>query len=154
MKQRAIQALVTDTNGKEYEFHVSNNDGQSSSILNLKDHRDIWPSVDFTKTLTLQGSTLPTLLKDQGIDVAQYQALVMDTQGSELLILRGAISILSRFEYIKLEVPDFESYEGCCQLNDVNAFMVSHKYKEHSRKKFASRKEGGSYFDVVFKRQG
>jgi hypothetical protein len=94
------------------------------------------------------------LLEDQGIDVAQYQALVMDTQGSELLILRGAVSILSRFEFIKLEVPDFESYEGCCKLADVNAFMVSHKYKEHSRKKFASRKEGGSYFDVVFKRQG
>ena len=58
----------------------------------LKEHRDVWPKVDFTKTITLRSSTLATLLARERIDPQRYDALVMDTQGSELLVLqrRGA----------------------------------------------------------------
>ena len=44
-KQQAVQALVTDENDREYEFHIANNAGQSSSIFGLKHHSDIWPEV-------------------------------------------------------------------------------------------------------------
>jgi FkbM family methyltransferase len=151
--QVAFQALVTDLDDKEYEFHIANNDGASSSILELKQHKDIWPSVKYTTTLLIQSITLATLFKKNHIDASRYQALIMDTQGSELLVLRGSLPVLNNFKFIKTEVPDFESYEGCCQLSDINDFMIKHGYKEFSRNKFASRAEGGSYFDIVYKRQ-
>jgi hypothetical protein len=47
--QRALQALVTDVDDREYEFHIANNGGASSSILELKQHRDIWPGVEYTR---------------------------------------------------------------------------------------------------------
>jgi len=143
-KQCVFQALVTDIDDKEYKFHIANNNGASSSILNLKLHKDIWPSVEYTKTILLKSITLATLFKREQIDASKYQALIMDTQGSELLVLRGSISILDHFEYIKTEVADFESYEGCCQLSDISNFMVSHGYKELSRNKLASK--GGKLF--------
>lgn len=151
--QRACQALVTDVDGREYQFHISNNIGASSSILELKQHKDIWPDVHFTTSISLKSITLASLLERESIDPCDYQALIMDTQGSELLVLQGSIPILENFEYIKTEVPDFESYEGCCQLVDISAFMESHGYIEYSRNKFASRAAGGDYFDIVYRKK-
>ena len=150
--QRAFQALITDVDGRDYPFHVANNDGRSSSILDLKQHRDIWPEVAFSSTVNLSSITLASLFASERIDGSQYQALVMDTQGSELLVLKGAIALLKHFKYIKTEVPDFESYAGCCQLADISAFMTEYGYYELARNKFAGRAEGGSYFDIVYKR--
>lgn len=150
--QCAFQALVTDIDNKEYQFNISNNDGASSSILDFKQHKDIWPSVDFTTSISLNSITLTSLYRREQIDANKYQALIMDTQGSELLVLQGSLPILEHFEFIKTEVPDFESYKDCCQLSDINDFMTEHGYKEFSRNKFASRAEGGSYFDITYRK--
>lgn len=148
--QRAIQALVTDVDDAEYAFHVANNNGASSSIFELKQHKDIWPSVTFTTTLHIKSATLATLLDRERIDVKDYQALVLDTQGSELLVLRGSLPVLANFRFIKIEVADFEAYAGCCQLADVDSFMATHGYEEVSRKAFATRAGGGTYYDIIY----
>lgn len=151
-KQRAIEALVTDTEGKEYEFNVASNNGASSSILDFKLHKDIWPQVTYERKIKLLSKTLPSLVTDQDIDLGVHNALVMDTQGSELLVLQGAIPVLHHFRYIKSEVPDFESYAGCCQLKDISEFMTRHGYHEVSRHRVAKRSQGGRYYDVVYKK--
>jgi FkbM family methyltransferase len=151
-RQRALECLVTDRDDAPYEFHVANNDGQSSSILELKEHRDIWPKVAFTQTITLQSSTLATLFARESIDLARYDALVMDTQGSELLVLRGAESVLGGFKFVKTEVPDFEAYAGCAKLQDIERYLYARGYAELARHRFASRPGGGHYFDVVYAR--
>ncbi len=149
-RQRAIECLVTDRDDAPYEFNVANNGGESSSILALKQHRDLWPKVDFTTKITLRSSTLATLLARERIDALRYDALVMDTQGSELLVLQGAEPVLEHFRFIKTEVPDFEAYEGCAQLDDIARFLTARGYDELTRNRFASRAGGGSYFDVVY----
>lgn len=152
-KQSACQALVTDVDGQSYQFNIANNKGASSSILPFKKHKDIWPEVDYTTTVTMTGVTLDSLFKQQQIKASNYQALIMDTQGTELLVLKGGLTVLKHFQYIKTEVPDFEAYEGCCQLTEMNDFMTAQGYEEFSRTSFASRAEGGSYFDVVYRRR-
>ena len=152
-KQRALQALITDVDDKDYDFHIANNGGASSSLLDLKLHKDLWPGVEYTATTTLKSCTLTTLLKREQIEINAYSALIMDTQGSELMILKGALSLLDHFEYIQVEVPDFESYESCCQQPEMSTFMTEHGYREWSRSKFASRAEGGSYFDIIYKKR-
>jgi FkbM family methyltransferase len=149
-EQRAVKDLVTDRDGEEYKFHISNNSGLSSSILGLKQHKDIWPDVDYTESIPLTSTTLNSLLQREQIDPAEYQALIMDTQGSELLVLHGAVPVLKNFQYIKTEVADFEAYTGCCQLADINAFMTEHGYRESFRRMFASRTGGGSYYDITY----
>ena len=151
-QQRALQDRVSDQDDAEYTFHIANNGGASSSILDLKLHSDIWPNVIYEKSITLRSKTLASLLEKECISPGEYDALVMDTQGSELLVLKGAIPVLHNFKYIKTEVPDFESYAGCCQLTDIGSFMAQHGYREHSRRKFAERAKGGSYYDVVYER--
>ena len=151
--QIAIKGLATDLDGVEYPFHLANNNGASSSILDLNLHQDIWPDVTYEKTMTLTSKTLTTLLKEYYIDLHKYDMLVIDTQGSELLVLKGALPILSHFKYIQTEVPDFEAYKDCCQLKDLQSFLGLLGYREISRNQFATHPNGGSYYDVVFKKK-
>lgn len=153
-RQRALECLVTDRDDASYEFNVANNDGESSSILALKEHKDVWPKVAFTTTITLKSSTLSTLLAREGIDPARYDALVMDTQGSELLVLKGAEPLLDGFRFVKTEVPDFEAYAGCAKLEDIERYLTSRGFREVSRHCFATRAGGGHYYDVVYGRPG
>jgi FkbM family methyltransferase len=151
-RQRAIQGLVSDTVGTRYRFHISNNDGQSSSFLPFRHHSDIWPDVHFERTIELASETLPSLLKRHSIDHRDHQALVLDTQGSELLVLRGAVELLPSFSYVKVEASDFEVYEGGCTLADLGAFLSRQGFRELSRRCFARRRQGGQCFDVTFER--
>ena len=43
--QKALRYLITDEDGKEYDFHVANNNGASSSILEFARHGEIWPEI-------------------------------------------------------------------------------------------------------------
>lgn len=151
--QRAAEYLVSDQEDREYQFHIANNNGESSSILELKHHKDIWPKIGFEKTITLKSKTLPSVLKTELVDLSKYDALIMDTQGAELLILKGAVSILENFKFIKVEVPDFEAYEGCCTLSDITSFLTPFGYKEYARHKFKDWNKGmGGYYDIVYRR--
>jgi len=151
-KQIALKGLVTDVDNAEYQFHLANNNGASSSILDLNLHQDIWPDVTYEKTIKLFSQTLVSLLADNGVNPSAYDMLVIDTQGSELLVLRGARSILHNFTYIQTEVPDFEAYKGCCQLKDLQLFLNQHGFREILRHKFATHPHGGSYYDVIFRK--
>lgn len=150
--QRAFNALVTDCDGQEYTFNVASNRGQSSSILPMKGHKELWPQVSYERTIHLKGRTLPSLLEEKGIDVSGFDTLVMDTQGSELLVLKGAEILLDGFRYIKTEVPDFEAYTGCCRLEDISAFLTKRGYREIVRRAFPGQPEGSRYYDVAYER--
>jgi FkbM family methyltransferase len=150
--QQAIEALITDIEDKTYEFHIANNNGASSSIYELNEHKDIWPDINYKESISLNSITLTSLFIRESIDVSKYQALIMDTQGSELLVLKGSLPILKHFKYVKTEVADFESYKGCCTLSQMRDFMFENGYKEYGRKIFALSTKGGKYYDIIFKR--
>ena len=68
-------------------------------------------------------------------------------------MLRGAEPILRGFKYVKTEVADFESYAGCCLLDEMTAFMASHGFRSISSHRFAGRADVGNYYDVVYRRR-
>jgi len=149
--QLAIKALITDRDGERRTLHVANNDGQSSSIFDLHLHGDIWPDIHYLRDIEMVSSTLPTALKEAGIDSEPYDALVLDTQGSELLILRGAASLLSQFKFIKTEAADFESYKGGCTVSEICSFLGNNNFSLRRKELFAHHPAGGRYFDLLFK---
>lgn len=148
-KQEAHLALVADTNDQEYKLHIANNTGASSSIYDLGDdfHRD-HPSIHYTETTTLNSVTLPTILEQTSANLDLYNVLVIDTQGSELLVLQGAKSILDHFKYIRVEATDFQLYKDSCVYNEINAFLQEHGFEELYR--FTS--ESTFEHDIVYQR--
>jgi len=149
-KQRAICSLVTDVADREYPFHIASNEGESSSLLEFGQHKELWPDVFVTRTIMLKSVTLSSLIKRERIDLSKYDALVMDTQGSEMLILKGAVDILDSFRFIKTEVADFASYEGCCRLSDMDEFLQQRGLRRVVAHRFAHKAGVGSYFDVAY----
>lgn len=152
-KQKGVCALVSDEDDREILFNVSSNEGQSSSMLDLAAHKELWPEVNYTHTLKLKSVTLPTLLRRERIDPAFYDALVLDTQGSELLVLKGAGAILKGFQFISSEAADFEAYKGCCKLEDLDQFLIQRGFKRAQKESFASKEGTGSYFNALYERE-
>ena len=152
-KQRAYRYLITDKNGLEYPFHISNNEGQSSSIFQLEKHKEMWPEIFYNGSIILVSSTLSSFATKERIDLNAFDALVLDTQGSELLVLLGAIDILAHFRFITVEVADFQSYSGCCLLKDMDEFMSKVGFCTRERKAFKSVPGLGTYYDITYERK-
>ena len=152
--QQAYQYLITDVDNREYEFHVASNEGASSSILDLELHKDMWDEIHYEKSISLKSITLSSLVEQENIAMDKFDALIMDTQGTELLVLKGAESLLDKFKYIKTEAADFELYKDCCQLKDIEGFLGQHGFKELSRVEFASKTDVGRCYNIVYKRSG
>ena len=152
-KQRAYNFLLTNIDNQDINFKIADNGGQSSSILELGQHKKIWPNVKYVDSINLKSFTLESLMKREEIDIQKYQALIMDTQGSELLVLKGGSSLLKNFRYIKTEAADFESYQGCCSIDDLSVFLETFGFKEIKKIKFAQSEGIGSYFDVLYERK-
>jgi FkbM family methyltransferase len=148
-KQRALNHLVTDRDGEKYLFNVANNGGASSSILEFDRHSELWPEVTTQAVITLKSVTLDTLLGDED----RYQAIVLDTQGSELLVLKGATRVLSKIRYVTAEAADFESYIGCARVDDIVQFLGDFGFKLIQKHKTAESSLGGQYFDMLFRKR-
>lgn len=153
-RQRAFRYLLTDADRDEVELKIANNNGAASSIFEIGALREIWPEIEYSSTLRMPGTTLATFLEREQIDPSRHDALVLDTQGSELLVLRGAGERLREFRFVKTEVADFEAYVGCCQLDDLNAYLAGFGFHERQRMKFAENSTGGHYFDILYERDG
>lgn len=150
--QRAINALIADSDGITQTFHIASNDGVSSSLFQLAKHSDIWPEVLFEESICLTSTTLDSLLEREKIDFASYEGLVIDTQGAELLVLKGANQTLRSMKYVQIEAADFEAYEGACELIDIQIFMRKLGFEEISREKFAEHPVQGAYYNVLYVR--
>ena len=152
-EQTCIQALVTDSTGQLHTFHVSNNMAASSSVFEFAMHKDMWPEVIFSHDVELISMTLDEAVKRSAFKVAGRCALVMDTQGSELLVLKGAAEILKSFQFVKTEAADFESYVGGTTVTALVDYLAAHGFGLVAQEPFAEHPEGGRYFELLFKRR-
>jgi len=147
-KQRARCALVTDRDGVNYSFGVSSNNGRSSSIYELAQHKDTWPDIHYVKRVELTSTTLERVLDEERVS---YNLLVLDAQGAELDILRGAGRHLTQFTHVHLEVADYQAYAGACLLHEVMDWMTARGYAETEREEFGYHPSGaGCYYNIAF----
>lgn len=151
--QRAIMALVADQDDQDVTLNIASNHGASSSMFDLAGHKDLWPEVHYVDQLQLKSVTLPTLIKRENIDVSRYDALLLDTQGAEFPILKGAKPILSRFRFIQVEAADFEAYAGAAQRDIIIEFMVNSGFYLKREEAIRKSVKIGGYFDLLFERR-
>jgi FkbM family methyltransferase len=152
-EQRAVRELLTDRDGEEYDFNISSNKGASSSVLPLAQHREMWPGIDYVERRRLCGITLQTLFERERLSPREYQALVMDVQGAELMVLRGAGKLLEEFRFVQAEAADFEAYTGGARLEDLQAYLRDAGFREVRRREFNHNPAIGTCWDVVWERR-
>lgn len=89
-------------------MNVSNNEQQSSSILKPKVHLRQHPDVHFIG----QEQVPMTKLDVFAADNVGKNLIMMDVQGYELEVLKGAIETLKHVDYLMCEVNRAEVYEN------------------------------------------
>ena len=151
--QRVINYLVLDKDDELHDFNIASNNGLSSSILQLQDHKLTHPKIFYTHQVQLKSKTLDSIIKKEGIDSSYYATLVMDTQGSELSILQGAAGYLRTCESIILETPNFEAYKNCPTVKDFDEFLSIRGFKKENQHKINTWEGGREYYDIFYKRQ-
>lgn len=127
--QVALNVCVGDEDGKEVTFHISNNEAQSSSFLELGHHSTIHPEVHFVDHITMKTERIDSLFNLLERDISKLNFLNIDLQGAELMALKGMGKILTQFDYAIIEINKKETYVGCALVEDIDYFMLQNNFE-------------------------
>ena len=119
---RAVQALCLDVAGEEILFNVASNDGQSSSILALGSHAEFHPSITYTNVQPIIATTIDRLIAEH-CPKRVPNVLVVDAQGADLRVLKGARRSLPHVDAVFIEVSESPLYEGGCTFREITNFL-------------------------------
>ena len=112
---------VTDVDGP-VDLHVLSKDA-SSSILPLKLHQTIYPSVVENEVVTVPGRRLDQLMESLALDGADFNVMCVDVQGAELRALHGAAKTLEAIDAVSVEVNFAELFADCAQVEDIDNYL-------------------------------
>lgn len=120
--QYIVNACVGEEDGTDVIFNISNNEAQSSSYLELGEHKRIHPTVHYIDKFECKTVRLDTLFKHT--DISALNFLNFDIQGTELLALKGMGDLLAQFDYCYLEVNKKETYIGGALIHEIDEFLM------------------------------
>lgn len=103
------------------EYH---NQGHSNSILTPAKHLEYYPDIVFKGREQIELRTLDSF------NITNCNLLVMDVQGYELEVLKGAHETLKHIDYIYTEVNSEELYENCAMVEELDNYLMDFKRVE------------------------
>lgn len=113
---------IADENG-ESEFHISNN-WQSSSLLAFGKHRQVFPGVETTRTITVAVRTLDSVMQTHTLQPPDM--LFLDVQGAENKIMSSLSKTMrARIQLIYTEASTEELYIGSGTLDDLRQGLAA-----------------------------
>jgi FkbM family methyltransferase len=134
-----IEAVVSDKDGEEVTFNITNN-GQSSSFLELGTHEKHHPQVHVVKKEKMITSRMDTIIEKESIKMNNINFLNLDIQGAELKALKGLGKYIDNIDYIYTEVNTEKVYKDCALMSEIDEFL---KEKGFERKCEAIYKQYG-----------
>ena len=121
-------AVITDKDNDKVIFNISNN-GQSSSVLNLKTHLVEYPQIFYVNKRIQSTMTIDTFFTRNQIDPSKYNFWNMDIQGAELMALKGSANSLQYVNFLYLEVNEKELYEKCGLIGEIDSFLYNYNFE-------------------------
>ena len=124
-----INECISDKDGEEVVFNVSNNEAQSSSFLELGHHKVIHPTVHYVEQIKMKTKTVATIVHENNIDLGKINFLNADLQGVELLALKGMGSLILYFKYLYLEVNKRSTYIDCPHVDEIDEYVAEYGFR-------------------------
>jgi len=117
------------------------NQGQSCSILKPSKHLIQHPHIKFN----LKEEVEVKRLDDVDINVGNFNMIIIDVQGYELEVFKGAKKTLESIDFIVSEINRDEVYENCTKIDELIDFLSQYGFelKEYHWL-------GGTYGDGLF----
>lgn len=109
-------------------LHISNNAGQSSSVLDLGTHKTQHPEVHYThdvKVPMMRIDSFFSYIPDQSerYDLKDVDFINIDVQGFELNAIKGMGDLLKQFRFVYSEVNRKQVYKDCALLPEMDAYL-------------------------------
>jgi FkbM family methyltransferase len=117
------EVALTDHAGTD-EFHVTGHD-DSSSLLRVAARQVAEFATDDVAVLQVTTARLDDVVPPSELPDGPI-LLKLDTQGTELDVLRGGAGVLARATHLVVEVSFVELYEGQASAADVTRHLVEH----------------------------
>lgn len=123
--QKVFCALLGDRNEENVLFFESSNEGQSSSIFQTGSKLD---SVIVNSATTLQKMVrLDSFLSID--DLSEYNHWVIDVQGAELHVLKGAGKLFQNCKSLLIEVSRGDFYKNGSKFEEILEFLTQEGFK-------------------------
>lgn len=118
---KVFPVAVSDVDGNA-TFNVASNDGESSSLLRLGSHSQLFPEVTMQGTIDVPTRRLDSVLAEHRLETPDV--LIIDVQGAEYLVLKSLPrALLDRVRLIYSEVSTEAVYESSGLLAEVEALL-------------------------------
>ena len=119
---RVFPFALSDHNGAQ-DFFITNNDGESSSLLRLGKHREIFPHVREVRATQVECRTLDHVIQEAGL--LKPDMLLLDVQGAEHQILSSLSPGLKKhIQVLYVEASLEEVYQGARCLDDLEVLLA------------------------------
>jgi FkbM family methyltransferase len=115
---KLLNKALGDDN-KILDFNLASNDSESSSFLKPKLHLSQYPWIKFDSSIKIQSYRLDDVIEDP----EKYNTLILDVQGFELNVLKGATKSLNTINYVLTEINQAELYENCSLVSELDLFL-------------------------------
>jgi FkbM family methyltransferase len=132
--------VALGNDNKKVLMNVSDNEGQSSSVLNPKVHLTVHPEVSFIGTEEVE------MKKLDDYNYNDYNMMVIDVQGYELEVFRGGVKTLENIDYIFCEVNRDEVYEGNAKIEEVDDFLLKQGFERVEVEWYYSQVFGDAFY--------
>ena len=143
---RVINTALWSKSDEILDFHISSNAKASSSILTMKNHRNSFPEVHVTDVIKIRTKTLDEITAG----IAEVTLLLLDLQGVELEVLKGANETLKRTDFIYTEVSLTELYSSQALFSDILVFLNDHGFFLQSYEIVEKSGHGNAFFSKVY----
>lgn len=137
-----LEFAASDKSGEFVTFYPMNYGSSSLLKPNLNSLREIF--ADFTEMEAIKVQTLK--LDDITTRAVDQTMLIIDVQGAELQVLKGAVTALGKTLLIKVEVSTVEYYEGQSHQAQIEQFLKSHDFVKISQRITKTMGQGDAIF--------
>ena len=151
--QESYKALLHSKSGELIDFFLSSNDNAASSIYDFskdfKENKLFFQNkkrnIEMINKVKLKTSSLDDLIFENNIEIKKFNHWIIDVQGAELEVLKGALNALKFCDSITVEVSTEGFYDKGSKYNEVKEFLNDLDFK-------ATKDPKRNHEDVVFVR--
>lgn len=127
--QYVVNALCLAESGRFVSMNVSSNNSESSSVLEPFRHKDVFRDINFhnSKMELIESTTLDKVMEK--MEVYSNYILVIDVQGAELEVLKGAPRTIEKSLFIFCEVSAIHLYKEQVLVEEIVNFLRKYNFK-------------------------
>ncbi len=129
--QIPLLALLSDTDGEDVDFYISNHDAACSSMYNFTNeiyNNEVWSresgKYEMLRKIKLKTMKLDTLLENNNIDAKNFDHWIIDLQGAELKALKGGVNSIKYCKSMHVEVSKKKFYEHSVLWPELKDWLI------------------------------